>query len=152
MEKQVDDERTKSIGVSNFNIKQVEKILENSKIPPAINQVEFHVYLQQPELIEYLTSHNVAVTAYSPLGTAGTAQMLQMLGIGRDLPNLLQNPTVLEIAEEVNKTAAQVLLRHIIQKGFIAIPKSTNPERIKQNIDVSVRIFLFLEMIFHCLI
>lgn len=81
MEKQVEAGRTRSIGVSNFNIKQVERILANAKIPPVTNQVEFHAYLQQPELINYLKSNNVAVTAYSPLGTPGVQAFFEKNGI-----------------------------------------------------------------------
>lgn len=137
MEEQVDRGKTKSIGVSNFSIKQVEKILKIAKIPPVTNQVELHVYNQQKELEEYLKKQNVTITAYSPLGTAGTVSFLKGLGVERELPNLLQNPTVQEVAKELGKTPAQVLLRHIVQRGIAVIPKSTNPDRIRQNFDVS---------------
>lgn len=71
----------KSIGVSNFNIKQIEKIFQVARIPPVMNQVELHVYLQQNELEEYCKKKNVTITAYSPLGTAGTVQFLKDLGV-----------------------------------------------------------------------
>lgn len=73
MEKLVDSGKAKSIGVSNFSIEQVERILANARIPPATNQVELHAYLQQPELVSFLKSKNIVVTAYSPLGTGSHA-------------------------------------------------------------------------------
>lgn len=81
MEEQVDCGKAKSIGVSNFNTKQVDKILQIARIPPVTNQVELHVYLQQRELEENLKKRNVTLTAYSPLGTAGTVQFLKGLGV-----------------------------------------------------------------------
>lgn len=136
MEEQVDAGKAKSIGVSNFNVKQVEKILNIARIPPVTNQVELHVYLQQKELEDYLKKKNITLTAYSPLGSAGTVKFLKDLGVTRELPSLLNNSVVQQIAKEVQKTEAQVLLRHIIQRGIAAIPKSTNPERIKQNFNI----------------
>lgn len=80
MEKIVETGKAKSIGVSNFNIKQVDRILKNCKIPPATNQVELHIYLQQPELVEFLQKNNVTVTAYSPLGTPGSKKLFEQRG------------------------------------------------------------------------
>lgn len=73
------------------------------------------------------------MTAYCPLGSRA---MVDMLNLSDKMPDLLENPTVNEIAKNKGKTAAQVLLRHIVQKGIITIPKSTNPNRIRENIDV----------------
>lgn len=80
MEEQVDKGKVKSIGVSNFSIKQVEKILEIARIKPVTNQVELHLYHQQKELHEYLKKKNITITAYSPLGTAGSVQFLEKFG------------------------------------------------------------------------
>lgn len=87
MEKQVDNGKAKAIGVSNFNIKQVDRILKNARIPPATNQVELHVYLQQPELVNFLQSNNVTVTAYSPLGTPGSKKLFTERGVEYVLPD-----------------------------------------------------------------
>ena len=73
------------------------------------------------------------MTAYSPLGSRG---LVKLLGKTQTLPDLLSNPQVLEIAKKHGKTSAQILLRHTLQKGVAAIPKSTNPKRIQENINV----------------
>ncbi|ALC46787.1 CG2767 [Drosophila busckii] len=136
MEKLVAQGLTKSIGVSNFSKEQVERLLKNCKIPPANNQVEHHVYLQQRDLIDFCQANNVVVTAYSPLGSKGIAKFNAQAGLKRDLPDLMDIPEVKDIAVAHGKTPAQVLIRWIIDTGVVAIPKSTNAARLKQNLDV----------------
>ncbi len=75
MEDQVDAGRTRSIGISNFSPKQIEKILTNARIPPASLQVELHLYFQQKPLVEFCKSKNILVTSYSSLGTPGTMKI-----------------------------------------------------------------------------
>ncbi|XP_015586347.1 alcohol dehydrogenase [NADP(+)] [Cephus cinctus] len=133
MEKQVADKRTKAIGLSNFNIQQINKILAAAKLPVSNLQIELHVYFQQKELVEFCKSKGITVTAYSPLGSRG---LVKLLGKTDTMPDLLKNPTVVKIAQKIGKSPGQVLLRYIIQKGIAAIPKSTNPQRIKENIDL----------------
>ncbi|XP_072754621.1 1,5-anhydro-D-fructose reductase [Anoplolepis gracilipes] len=133
MEKQVLEKRCKAIGLSNFNIGQIKRILDFAKLPVANLQIELHVYLQQKELVKFCRKNNISITAYSPLGTRG---FVKMIGKADVVPNLLENPTVLEIAEKYKKTPAQIVLKHIIQKGIIAIPKSSTPTRIKENIQL----------------
>lgn len=99
-------------------------------------QIEHHIYLQQPELIDFCKKEGIIVTAYSPLGSKGLANLNKMAGVKRDLPDLMDVPLVKEIAKTHNKTPAQVLLRWILDSDIAAIPKSTNPERLKQNIDI----------------
>lgn len=99
-------------------------------------KVEHHVYLQQPELIDFCKNEGITVTAYSPLGSKGISNLNKMAGIERELPDLMDIPEVKEIAKAHGKTPAQVLLRWIIDCGLSAIPKSTNPERLKQNLDI----------------
>ncbi|EDW58475.2 aldo-keto reductase family 1 member B7 [Drosophila virilis] len=136
MEKLVASGLTKSIGVSNFSKEQLARILQNCKIRPANNQIEHHVYLQQRDLVDFCKAENVVVTAYSPLGSKGIAKFNAALGIVRDLPDLMDIPEVKEIAAAHKKTPAQVLLRWIIDTDVVAIPKSTNETRLKQNLDV----------------
>jgi diketogulonate reductase-like aldo/keto reductase len=81
MEAQVDAGRTKAIGLSNFNITQVQRILQAARIPPANLQVELHVFLQQNELVEFCKEHNILVCAYSPLGSRGTESIYKAAGI-----------------------------------------------------------------------
>lgn len=127
---------TKSIGVSNFNVKQIQRILDNCSVPPANLQIEHHVYLQQKELIDFCKEKGITVTAYAPLGSRGIANINKAAGVNRELPDLMDIELVKQIAADHGKTPAQVLLRWIIERGLSAIPKSTNPERLKQNLDV----------------
>lgn len=110
----------KAIGVSNYTIKHLKELLEECEIVPAVNQVELHVFLQQPELLEFCKQHGIVVEAYSPLAHA----------------HGLDDPTLTRIGEKHKKTAPQVMLRWCIQKGTIPLPKSTHAERIEQNIDI----------------
>ncbi|KAH8310589.1 hypothetical protein KR044_002057, partial [Drosophila immigrans] len=136
MEKLVTSGLVKSIGVSNFDQEQVARLLKNCKIRPANNQIEHHVYLQQRELVDFCKAEGIAITAYSPLGSRGIAKFNASFGMVRELPDLIDIPEVKEIAKAHGKTPAQVLLRWIIDTGCIAIPKSTNADRLKQNLDV----------------
>lgn len=83
--------------------------------------------------MKFCKDNDISVTAYSPLGTRG---FLKKIGKADSVPDLLKNPTVLEIAAKYKKTPAQIALKHIIQKGIIAIPKSSTPTRIKENIQL----------------
>ncbi|XP_055909029.1 aldose reductase-related protein 2 [Eupeodes corollae] len=127
---------TKSIGLSNFNKNQIQRILDNCKVPPANLQIEHHVYLQQKDLIEFCKSNGITVTAYAPLGSKGIANINKAAGVDRELPDLMDIEEVKDIASAHDKTPAQVLLRWIIERGISAIPKSTNPGRLRQNLDI----------------
>lgn len=80
MEKQLDAGLTKSIGISNFNIKQITRILENCRIRPANLQIELHAYNQQKELVAFCKKNGITVTGYSPLGSPGLGKLLAKLG------------------------------------------------------------------------
>ncbi|CAG9863740.1 unnamed protein product [Phyllotreta striolata] len=137
MEEQVDAGRTKAIGLSNFNQKQVERILKNCRIPPACLQVELHVSLQQKELVDYCHKNDIVVVAYSPLGNPSYNNFLKTVGQdGKELPNNLQNPVVKSIANKYNKSPGQVLLRFLIERNIVPIPKSVTPKRIEENLNV----------------
>ncbi|VVC28294.1 NADP-dependent oxidoreductase domain,Aldo/keto reductase, conserved site,Aldo/keto reductase [Cinara cedri] len=135
MEKQVSDGRTKAIGVSNFNIKQIQRLLNNCLIKPANLQIEHHLYLQQPELVDFCRKNDITVTAYSCLGTKGNRDLIGMKW-SKELPEMLENDSVLKIAEKHGKSPAQVILRYIVQKDVAVIPKSTNPQRLAENIQI----------------
>ncbi|XP_012275943.1 alcohol dehydrogenase [NADP(+)] isoform X2 [Orussus abietinus] len=138
MEKQVISGRAKSIGLSNFNEEQIEKVLNNSQIKPSNLQVELHAYNQQTNLRNFCRSHNIAITAYSSLGSPGAKKHFQTKYnyTTESCSDLLGHPTIQELATKYNKTTAQILLRHLVQEGIIVIPKSTSPARIKSNIDI----------------
>ncbi|XP_055525293.1 aldo-keto reductase family 1 member A1 [Wyeomyia smithii] len=131
MEKVREDGLARNIGLSNFNQRQIQRIIDNCQIKPANLQIENHIYLQQPELVKFCKSNGISVTAYSPLGSKGIETLLN-----REVPNLLENPVVKEIANKLRKSVAQVLLRHLLQRGISTIPKSTNAKRVRENIDL----------------
>ena len=81
MEAQVEAGRTKAIGLSNFNISQIERVLKAAHIRPANLQIELHVYFQQRELVDFCNRNNIVVCAYSPLGSRGTVQLLKKAGV-----------------------------------------------------------------------
>ncbi len=112
--------RARSIGVSNYTVRHLEELLRECKIKPAVNQVELHVFLQQPELVEYCKTHDIAIEAYSPLAH----------GHGLD------DPTLNDIAKKHGKSTAQIMLKWCLDQDFIILPKSTHQERIQQNIDL----------------
>ena len=84
MEAQVDAGRAKAIGVSNFNTRQIDRILKSARIPPATNQVEMHIYLQQKELLEFSKKTGVRVTAYSPFGNPSFRTTVTKYGLSED--------------------------------------------------------------------
>lgn len=112
--------KAKTIGVSNYTVKHLSQLLEECTIKPAVNQVELHVFLQQPELIKYCHDNGISVEAYSPLAH----------GKGLD------DPVLAEIGKKHNKTSTQIMLRWCIEVGTIPLPKSTHEDRIQQNIDI----------------
>lgn len=112
--------KAKAIGVSNFTIKHLTELMGKTSIVPAVNQVEFHPFLYQKELLEFCNKHKIVVEAYSPLAH------------GAKLPD----PTIVKIASHYDKSPAQIMIRWAIEHGMVVIPKSKNPERIAQNLDV----------------
>lgn len=113
--------RAKAIGVCNFDIEHLQRILNECEVVPAVNQVECHPYLQQKELKEFCKEHGIVLEAYSPLMN-GT--------------KVLHDPVIQEIANQYGKTPAQVILRWHLQEDIIAIPKTVTPSRMDENIDV----------------
>ena len=113
------EKKVKSIGVSNFTPAHFEALMRNKDVTvkPTINQIEFHPWNQQKEIVRYCSKEGIAVQAYSPL-TRGKK---------------LGDPVIGEVANKHGKTAAQVVLRWVLQQGVIAIPKSENPGRIREN-------------------
>ncbi len=121
LEKLYHDGRVKAIGVCNFEIEHLERILNECEVKPVLNQVECHPYLTQTELKEYCAKHDIFVEAWSPLEQGG---------------EVLKDEVVKQIAETHSKTPAQVILRWHLQNGTIVIPKSVTPSRIEENMNV----------------
>ncbi|XP_074645394.1 aldo-keto reductase family 1 member B1-like isoform X2 [Tubulanus polymorphus] len=130
MEKAVNMGLVKAIGVSNFNSKQVQMIIDEGTIKPANIQVECHPYFNNSKLMNFCRERNISVTAYSPFGSPQRGWQKD------DEPLVIADERLKPIAEKHGKTPAQVVLRYIIQRGAIAIPKSVTRSRIEQNINV----------------
>lgn len=112
-----DEGRAKSIGVSNFNIAHLQRLIDGTGVTPAVNQIELHPHFQQAELRAFHAKHGIVTESWSPLGQ-GT---------------LFQDATLLRIAQKHKRTVAQIILRWHIELGLVAIPKSATPSRIREN-------------------
>ncbi|PMD30572.1 aldehyde reductase-like protein [Hyaloscypha variabilis F] len=122
MEELVKKGKVRSIGVSNFTQAKIESLLTTAKITPAVNQIEAHAYLQQPKLLEWSKKQNIVVAAYSPLGNNIY-----------NLPRAVDDPTVVNLAKDMNKQPAQLLVSWAVQRGTVVLPKSVTPSRIADN-------------------
>ncbi|MFC4244634.1 aldo/keto reductase [Gryllotalpicola reticulitermitis] len=125
------DGKVRAIGVSNFMPHHLERLLGETSVVPAVNQIEVHPYFTQPEVQKADAEHGILTQAWSPIGG-----ITFYPGFGDERRNVMDDPTLQRVAAEHGKTAAQVMLRWHLQQGRSAIPKSTNPERIAQNFDV----------------
>jgi 2,5-diketo-D-gluconate reductase A len=112
--------RAKSIGVSNFLVPQLRRLIDETGVTPAVNQIELHPRFQQKELRGFHAEHGIATESWSPLGQGALMTEEILVGIGR----------------KYGKTPAQVILRWHLDNGFVVIPKSVTPSRIRENVDV----------------
>jgi diketogulonate reductase-like aldo/keto reductase len=120
MEKLLADGKTRAIGVSNYTIRHLDELLARAKQPPAVDQFELSPFLRQPALVEHCVKLGIQVEAYGPLVRG----------------HKLDHPVLRRVAEKHRRTAAQVLVRWGLEHGFVTIPKSARPERIRENADV----------------
>ncbi|MFI9077113.1 aldo/keto reductase [Streptomyces sioyaensis] len=121
LEKIYADGRAKAIGVSNFQPAHLERLLGETSVVPAVNQIELHPQFPQADSRAFHARHNIVTEAWSPLGQG---------------KGLLEHPTIAELAAKHGRTPAQVVLRWHLQLGNVVIPKSATPSRIAENIDV----------------
>lgn len=129
LERLLADGKVRAIGVSNFMPDHLERLLEATSVVPAINQIEVHPYFRQSALLEANASHGIVSQAWSPIGG---------ITFYRDGSHgsTLEDPTIVKIAGDHDKSAAQVMLRWHLQQGRQVIPKSVTPSRIAENFDV----------------
>ncbi|KAJ0173232.1 hypothetical protein K1T71_011408 [Dendrolimus kikuchii] len=120
----------RSIGVSNFDAKQIDRLIASTQVIPAVNEIEIHLSKGQADLVNYCQARGIAVMAYSPFGFL----------VSRDIPNppppKIDDPVLVNIARKYGKTVGQVVLRYLIDRYLIPIPKSTNKARLEENINV----------------
>ena len=115
--------KIRAIGVSNFESDQLLDLIAYNKVIPTVNQIEKNVYCQRSTERSWMDKKNVAHMAYAPLGQGNRNEMFS-------------EPVVTSLSKKYNKTPAQILLRFLIQKGIIVIPRSTQPEHIKENFEI----------------
>jgi alcohol dehydrogenase (NADP+) len=130
MEELVDEGLVKAIGVSNFPVSLLHELMTQCTIPPAVNQVEAHPYLQQKKLLQYCQKRGVHFQAYSPLGSPGYKQLAE--------PTLLEDPVLQRIAQAHNVTVPQICIVWALQRGTSVVVKSLTPNRQKENISVDL--------------
>ena len=124
MEEFYESGKTRSIGISNFNVKDIDAILDNCRIKPMANQIKFHIGYPQEEIVSHCVKNDIIVEGYSPLATG----------------KLLNNKDIASLAEKYGKSVPQLSIRYVLQKGALPLPKSVHPEYIRQNIDINFEI------------
>jgi diketogulonate reductase-like aldo/keto reductase len=112
--------KARAIGVSNYSIRELNEVLQNVDVVPTVNQVEFHPFLYQQDLLRFCEKNRIQLEAYSPL-TRGKR---------------LNHPNIVEVAKKYDKTPAQVLIRWSLQHDSVVIPKSIHEDRILENSQV----------------
>lgn len=115
-----DEGKVKSIGVSNFTIRQVKEAMEHSDIPIAVNQIEFHPWLYQKKMLDFCSDNDIILTAYSPLART----------------KIFEEEIIQNLADKYDKSRAQIVLRWGVQKGVVVIPRSSSRDHIKKNIQI----------------
>lgn len=125
MEKLYEDKKARAIGVSNWTIEGLEKLLKYAKVKPHLNQIEVHPFLPNEELVQYCFKNGIMPEAYSPLGSQN-----QVPTTGE---RVSENATLNDIAKKGGNTLAQVLIAWGLRRGYVVLPKSSNPARIESN-------------------
>jgi len=134
MESLVNEGLVKDIGVSNFSGSLMMDLLGSCNIPPAVNQIEIHPYLPQLEYVKWLQEKGIQVTAYSSFGSISYLEVFAQFS--RDVPSLLENDVIKSIGNTHSKSTAQILLRWAVQRNCAVVPKSSNEDRLKENLDI----------------
>ena len=111
--------QARAIGVCNFTRRHLRELLASCSVPPMVNQIELHPYCFDPDLMGFCRENGIVVEAYAPLASGAFG--------------LLKDPVLTEIAEQVDRSVGQVILRWLLRHGCVVLPKSTNPDRMAQN-------------------
>ncbi|CAG7816232.1 unnamed protein product [Allacma fusca] len=114
----------------------LESVWTTMEEQPANHQIELHAYFQRPELLKTCKKHNITIVAYAPIGSPGRKEFYETIGLNFKPITLLENPRVLEIALKHSKTPAQIVMKFLVQQDIAVIPKSTNLDRLRQNLDL----------------
>ena len=130
MEDLVDEGLVRHIGVSNFNVPKLRRLMDAADRAPEMNQIEMHPYLQQRDLLAFAEERNLPLTAYSPLGSKDRPEGMK----ADDEPLLLEDPTINEIADRYDATPGQVLISWALHRDTVVIPKSVTPSHIDENL------------------
>ena len=128
--------KARSIGVSNFNRSHLEEIMATGLPVPDANQIELHPWSQKPDLLAYMTDNGIAPIAYSSLVPLSTWRVEEGQESAKTQEMKAESGTFVEMAKKYGVTEAQILLRWGVQNGYAVLPKSLNPERMRQNIDL----------------
>ncbi|PGH18535.1 hypothetical protein AJ79_00314 [Helicocarpus griseus UAMH5409] len=134
MEKLQKAGKAKAIGISNFSRAEVQRILDNASIPPAVHQLELHPWLQQKEFVKFHLNNGIHITQYSSLGNQN--EIYQRENVGQ----MLDDPVLKEVADKVGKAPAQVALAWGITHGHSVLVKSKTPERVQQNLQADFKL------------
>lgn len=116
--------KIRAIGVSNFLVDDLQNILDNGRVKPAVNQILAHLSNMPTELVAFCKDNDVLVEAYSPLGHGAN----------------FKNPKIAALAEKYGVSVAQLSIRYLVQKGLVPLPKTTSPERLRANLDIDFEI------------
>ncbi|KAJ9579564.1 hypothetical protein L9F63_004749 [Diploptera punctata] len=130
MEKCVDLGLVRSLGMSNFNSEQLQRVIDESRIKPVNLQCECNPYINQKKLRNFCKERNIVFTAYSPLGSSDSPFLKP------GTPKLLDDPQLLEIGQRLGKSGAQIILRYLVQQDIVTIPKSVTASRISDNLNL----------------
>lgn len=114
--------KLRAIGVSNFDNQDMKRVIDHFDVLPAVNQIETNVYTQDKPLTQFMNQYGIIQEAYAPLGEG---------------PNpMFADPVLVQLAQKYHKSVAQIMLKFLVQSGFMTIPGSTNPQHIRENIDL----------------
>jgi diketogulonate reductase-like aldo/keto reductase len=130
MESLISTGKAKAIGVSNFSRAEIERLISNASVPPAVHQLEGHPWLQQRSFADWHKKNGIHVTHYSPFGNQN-----EIYSRGGKIGRLIEDPVLEEIGKKYKKSAAQVALAWGVSEGHSLLPKSKTPERIKVNLE-----------------